>query len=146
MTTFPPVSSLLPHHEPMVLLDALQEVGTQHLVCSATVRVGGAFVLGSALPVLATLEHMAQAVAAWAGWCGRQAGEPVRIGYLLGCRELSLSRDSVPVGTQLTIRAERVWGDNALGSFACEVHAGAELLAKATLSVAQPTEADGEIP
>ncbi len=137
---FPPVSELVPHAGPMVLLDQIVDAAADRLVARATVAAGRPFVEEHGLPALVTLEYMAQAVAAFAGLQGREAGEPVRLGFLLGCRDLQLTCDYVPIGAELIVSSQRTWGDAQLGSFACSVLNGGVLVAEAVLNVAQPRD------
>ena len=53
---------------------------------------------------MAYMELMAQGIGAFAGIEALKAGEPVRLGFLLGTRKLDLFADSVPVGTELEVR------------------------------------------
>lgn len=137
---FPPVAELVPHAAPMVLLDEVVEVASDRLIARAAVTAGRPFVEEQGLPALVTLEYMAQAVAAFAGLQGRAAGEAVRLGFLLGCRDLRLTCDYVPLGAELTVVSQRTWGDAQLGSFACTVRHGDTLVAEAVLNVAQPRD------
>jgi len=78
---------------------------------------------------------MAQAVAAYAGLVARSAGEPIRIGYLIGVRELKLEAESFVPGDVLTVRARRVWGDDQLGNFEADVTRSGVEVARASLTV-----------
>ena len=82
---------------------------------------------------------MAQAIAAGAGLSarGKGDGEPARMGFLLGCRDLSIAVDSFRVGDRLTIEARRTWGENQIGSFACKVGRGDEVVVEGALTVYQ---------
>lgn len=138
--SLPPVVDLVPHAPPMVLLDRIVEADGDRLVASAQVAAGRPFVEPEGLPALVTLEYMAQAVAAYAGLKAREAGDPVRLGFLLGCRDLRMYCDFVPVGAELQVVSQRSWGDTQLGSFACTVQTGDEVVAEAVLNVAQPRD------
>jgi predicted hotdog family 3-hydroxylacyl-ACP dehydratase len=87
---------------------------------------------------------MAQCVAAHSGLEARAAGQPVRIGLLIGCRRLMLRTPGFPVGQGLEVAAQRVWGDATLGSFRCTVRDGASgaVLAEGTLSVVLPEDVE----
>lgn len=137
--TFPQIGDLVPHRPPMLLLDHVVESEPERLLCAVTVRADAAFVEENGVQMIVTLEYMAQCVAAFAGLQARGAGDPVQIGYLIGCRQMTLNGDRIAIGTYLTLESKRVWGDNALGSFQCSVHDGDTCVASALLSVAQPT-------
>ena len=81
---------------------------------------------------------MAQTIAAGAGLSAREKGSAAgQMGFLLGCRSLTIAVDNFDVGDRLTIEARRTWGETALGSFACKVQRGAEVLVEGALTVYQ---------
>ena len=89
-------------------------------------------------PAVVGIEYMAQTIAAGAGLSALEKGNAAgRTGFLLGCRSLSLAVDSFQVGDRLTIEARRTWGENELGSFACKVWRGDEVLVEGALTVYQ---------
>ncbi len=136
--TYPPMADLVPHEAALRLLDHVVHSEPEHLVCDVTVRSDAAFVEESGVQMVVTLEYMAQCVAAFAGMQARGSGQTVQIGYLIGCRQMTLNGDRIAIGTRLTVACKRVWGDNGLGSFECAVHDGPTCVASALLSVAQP--------
>lgn len=103
------VAELVPHSGEIVLLDEVHDVSESALKASTRVRGDGLFnVTPEAVPAFIGVEYMAQAIAAWAGWRGRQAGEPVKPGLLLGAREFTANVANLPVGTELEIQVDRV--------------------------------------
>jgi predicted hotdog family 3-hydroxylacyl-ACP dehydratase len=127
----------------MMLLDRVTHHDDESTVCLAVIREDSAFrEAGGPEPAWVSLEYMAQCVAAHSGLLARAAGQPVRIGVLIGCRRLVLRTPRFPVGQALEIAAQRAWGDATLGSFRCSVRDGASgtLLAEGTLSVALPDD------
>nr|WP_253340410.1 thioester dehydrase [Neisseria sp. HSC-16F19] len=107
----------------MVLLDSIEECGEQHIVARAEVGPRHMLLTDGVLPCMAGIEIMAQGIAAWAGYHAVQAGEPVRLGFLLGTRKLQLFADSVPVGTQLRIEAAMSLQDaQGFGVFDCALY------------------------
>ncbi|MGN6975849.1 ApeP family dehydratase, partial [Neisseria sp. P0006.S006] len=93
------VASLLPHSGHMVLIDCVKEFGDDYTVCRAPVGNKHILLQDGVLPSMAYMELMAQGIGAFAGIEALKAGEPVRLGFLLGTRKLDLFADSVPVGT-----------------------------------------------
>ena len=138
MSAFPDIAELVPHEPPLRLVDAMVQASAAHAVCTYTPRAGAPFATAAGVEAVVCLEYMAQSVAAFAGLEGRALGEPVRIGYLLGCRNMALHRAFLRLDEPLRIEVRRVWGDSALGNFACMVHDGDGLVAEAQLTVAQP--------
>ena len=80
---------------------------------------------------------MAQAIAAFAGLQCRAAGQPIRPGFLIGCREMILEADVLRAGDQLEIEVTQLWSDGQLGNFHCSVARRGENIARAWLSVFQ---------
>lgn len=124
--TLPDIGELLPHAGAMRLLDRVVKVEGDCLVASVCVPEQGLFTdsQGPGLGVGAWvgLEYMAQAVAAWAGWQGRAAGQAPRIGFLLGTRRYHCSVSHFTPGQRLWVEVERVFqADNGLGQFAGRV-------------------------
>jgi len=133
--SLPPVATLLPQSGPMVLLDEVTACDGERISCRVAVRADGLFVEEGRVPAVVAIEYMAQAIGAFAGLRSHAAGEPVRIGYLLGTREMTLGVGHFEVGDELLVVAERLFGDEQLGSFRCAVWRGGAELAAATLNV-----------
>lgn len=133
----PPVAELLPHSGAMVLLDALVEADDRHVVCAVRIREDSTFCEGGRVPAVVAIEYMAQAIGAYAGMKARGRGEPPRIGYLLGTRELVLHVDAFLPGDELRVTATHEWGEDQLGVFQCTVTRGGQVAATAALNVYQ---------
>lgn len=117
-------AQLLPHSKHMVLLDAIVDYDDHSLHAHASVSPQHILLPAhaNALPAFAAIEIMAQGVAAWAGAHARDAGENVRLGFLLGTRKLNWTRDGIPIGTQLDVFIRSSWQDGAgMGVFECEL-------------------------
>jgi len=141
-----PLSSLLPHAGTMIVLDEVCEFDDEHLVARTNVKPGPYSLSDGALPSWLGLELMAQAVAAWAGCQARQAGQPPKLGFLLGTRRYESHTGKLPLGAALTITAKRSFVDESgLGSFECSLHEEAQLLAAARLSIYQPPDSEAFI-
>ena len=132
---FPAVRELVPQRPPMLLLGAVIARTEDTLTCTATVAADWLLVDADGLPAAALLEVMAQAVAALHGLQGRARGEPVRVGLLLGARDLALHVPRVRVGAHLVVRATQVFGMDAIAEFVCRVEADGACLAEGTLHV-----------
>lgn len=107
---------LLPHAGNMILLDEISEYSDKHLVGLAHIGPDHLFVdEQQTLPMWSGIEIMAQGVAALAGCHAQDAGQPVKLGFLLGSREVKILRPSVPVGSTLQVRVEASTRDEASG-------------------------------
>ena len=139
----PPVVELVPHRPPMLLIDRVCAHGDDVTVSTVAIRAESPFVAAGpdgrlGVPAVVGIEYMAQTVAAYAGLSARKEKRAPRIGFLLGCRELSLDTDAFAVGEVLTIEVRRVFGENDLGSFSCQVTgADGRTLASGSLTVYQ---------
>jgi len=137
-----PIAEVLPHAGAMVLLDRVDALEAERIVCMRQLREGDPFVdAEGGLPAWAGIELMAQAIAAWAGCHARAAGEPVRLGFLLGARQYRCDADAFPAGAELRIEASRGFHDDeGMGVFACCIDGGG-VSAEARLTVFSPPDA-----
>ncbi len=135
--TFPPLVDLLPHRPPMILLDRVIGEQDQGVTCEVTIAESSLFVRDGVVPAVVFVEYMAQAIAAYAGLKAGRNSETVRVGLLLGAREIRFFAAGARVGDRLEVSADRRFGDELLGNFQCEVRRGGEVLAHGALSVYQ---------
>ena len=136
-----PIASLLPHAGDMILIDAVSSYDADSLSAAAVVRPGPYSLPDGSLPPWLGMELMAQAVGAWAGCQARLAGEPVKLGFLLGTRRYESHADMLPAGARLTIHVRRGLADaSGISVFECELHDETRLLAQARLNVYQPQD------
>ncbi|WP_445146499.1 ApeP family dehydratase [Dyella sp. Tek66A03] len=140
------IAEVLPHTDAMILLDHIVACEAGRIACTRRVRAGESFVADDgSLPAWAGLELMAQAVAAWAGWQALAAGEPIRLGFLLGTRHYHATADAFSAGSELRIEAVRHFHDDeGMGVFACRIDAPG-VHAEARLTVFSPPVAE-ELP
>ncbi len=134
------IHSLVPHSGAMSLLGRFLAADEETLSAEVRIAPDSMFCQDGAVGAWVGVEYMAQAVAAHAGWCARQRGEPVRVGFLLGSRKYACSVAAFAVGTVLRIDVRRaLQGENGLGAFDCRIEDenGTEL-ATATITVFQP--------
>ncbi len=131
------VAALLPHSGVMVLLDKVLAFDGKSLTAELTVRADGLLGNGLRVPAWAGIEYMAQAVGAYAGVKSLLAGEPVRLGYLLGTRRYHCNVPDFTPGLILTVKVTNVIQDDKLGVFDCRIDGdGVEI--SANLNVYQP--------
>jgi len=140
---FPPITKLLPHRPPMLLIDAVVEGDETHTVATASIGPTSTFVQNGQLPAIVLVEYMAQCVAAFVGLDDLRNGRPVQVGFLLACRTASFEVESVVPGDDLRIEAKLLWMEGGMGRFDCHVERRGETIARANISVLQgalPTE------
>jgi predicted hotdog family 3-hydroxylacyl-ACP dehydratase len=138
-----PIAELLPHSGEMILLDEVLCFGPEDIQTRLIVRPGGLFSLADgSLPAWIGVELMAQTVAAYAGCQARQAGEPVKMGFLLGTRSFTCNVEHFPAGAELHISALcSLRDDNGMGVFECHLR-GPNIHAEARLNVFCPAQID----
>ncbi|PII20157.1 hypothetical protein CR919_09870 [Stenotrophomonas sp. LMG 10879] len=135
------IEEVVPHRQDMCLLDRILRWDQDSIEAELVVPEAGLFIEDGAVPAWVGIEYMAQAIAAWAGCRARTAGNPPRLGFLLGSRRYASTRSSFPSGTRLQVQARcELLGDNGLGMFACRILAGEEEWAVANVSVFEPAD------
>lgn len=116
------VAPLLPHSGRMVLLDRITDYGADFLFAEAEIGAGHILLVDGVLPCLSGMEIMAQGIAALAGCQAVNAGQAVRLGFLLGTRKLDVFADSLPVGGRLKIEVRASTQDSSgFGVFDCRL-------------------------
>lgn len=131
------VAELIPHSGKMVWLDSIISCDNHSLSAELIVRDDGLPGNDKTVPAWVGIEYMAQAVAAYAGVMAKRAGEPIKLGFLLGTRRYSSNVAEFSVGSTLTVRVEKILQDNNLGAFECRIQ-GVDVEASAILNVYQP--------
>jgi predicted hotdog family 3-hydroxylacyl-ACP dehydratase len=121
MSEFPPISMLMPHREPMVLLDRVVDWSPGHVECALRVDPSARFVEDDVLLAPFTIEHMAQSVAVCLGYEAYLGGRGVRVGMIVSCRAFSAFTESASIGDELMVHANRERGNDTLSHFHCEV-------------------------
>ncbi len=130
-----PVTPLLPHRGPAIVLDGLKELWEDGCLAVAQVREGVWYLDAAGLmPAWVGLEMMAQAASAFSGHRNALSGRPVRVGYLLGTRSFTATGPAFPVGTVLEIEVRVLFLDESGPSaFRCELRRSGQTVATATL-------------
>ena len=145
METYPPLSELLPHRGPSVLLDAVLENRRDSIRVRAHIGPQHPYLEpGRGVPVWVGIELMAQAIAVHAGLTARRSQRAPRKGMLLGTRRFEASSPYFTEGTELEVEARREFGEDGddLAACACSIMAAGQILASATLIVVEVNEED----
>ncbi|HDL4130030.1 dehydratase, partial [Mannheimia haemolytica] len=123
------IAPLVPHSGNMILLDRITAFGEDFLTAETNIRPDNPLIKHGKLATYASIEIMAQ------------AGEPVRLGYLLGTRKLHLHRQEIPIGSQLQIQIKMSIQDaTGFGVFDCQLIdlADNQVLLEGALNVFSP--------
>jgi predicted hotdog family 3-hydroxylacyl-ACP dehydratase len=144
--TLPPyqIEDLLPHARPMILLDDVIEIGKDTLSAALTIRPGVPFFeAGRGVAAHVAIEWMAQTCGAYVGITSLKAGEPVRLGFLLGTRDFEATAPWFLEGERLNVTVTLAYMEAEMGAFDCVVTRapGGEEVAKARLTLYRPDDA-----
>lgn len=108
--TFPTeVDDFIPHKEPTLLLDTVEEVTPSRVVCKLNVgsRKAVAYTEDQELPVMALLEVMAQTLSVWNSFYGNRGNRKNRFGILVNVSRLIVTRNgALPKGMELRVSAD----------------------------------------
>jgi predicted hotdog family 3-hydroxylacyl-ACP dehydratase len=137
MTPLPPVGELIPHRAPMILLDEMLELTPERAVAAVRITPQSQFFEDGEVPSVVMIEYMAQTIAAFAGSGRRSSGQPIELGFLLGCREMTIDVDALRPGDEVRIEIRSIWQSDKLGQFACEARMEGRTIAKAIVNVYQ---------
>ncbi|MDK9739215.1 hotdog family protein [Vibrio sp. D404a] len=142
MTNMPSIDQLLPHDDPMILIDRAIKVEEQAIHCQVDIGDHHLFYNSESqsMPAYVGIEFMAQSVAAWSGYHALDKGEQPPIGFLLGSRRYTSLCDQFIKGQTLDIYAEQLMEDSGMAVFTARVEHQGEVVAKCQLNVYVPTE------
>lgn len=135
----PQILQLLPHRQPMLLLNRLVDVGANRSCAEVDIVPGASFFSdGKGVPAWIGVEYMGQTAALIAGFQLAQGTVAPHIGLLLGTRKYAAAVPWFPAGAVLSVSCVEaaVVGQN-LATFTCEIHhkQTGDLFATANLSV-----------
>jgi predicted hotdog family 3-hydroxylacyl-ACP dehydratase len=136
-----PAAQYVPQTGVMCLLERIVAADAQSLVATTVLRPDSLFCRDGRIGSWVSLECMAQAVAAWAGFQKRGSGQAPRIGFLLGTRRFECHRPWLPVDQLLRFEVQKeIQLGDALGQFSGKTFLGDELLAVAAITVFAPDD------
>ncbi|MBP5778734.1 MAG: hypothetical protein J6W17_02085 [Campylobacter sp.] len=126
---------VLPQSGYMVFLDEIKQIKQGEIIYGVSVK-NSPFLENERLGSYAYIEIMAQSIAAYAG-----SNDKIELGFLLSCRKMDIFRPFVNVGDELIIKAIESLSDGAgMFVFDCEILLSNECVAKASLSVLNPSK------
>ncbi|CAA7627915.1 3-hydroxylacyl-(Acyl carrier protein) dehydratase [Candidatus Terasakiella magnetica] len=137
-----PLERLLPHAPPMVLLDEVLDADETGARAAVTIRSDHPFWDGEKLPAHVGIELMAQTCGVFAGAKALAAGQPARLGFLLGSRDYRALVAGFGAGDRLEIVAQAVFLDDGMAVFDCRIEQRGAVVAEAQLTLYQPADGD----
>jgi predicted hotdog family 3-hydroxylacyl-ACP dehydratase len=135
-----PITRLLLHRPPMLLLDEVIGYDDEEAVTRAVIRPDHLFAGPHSVPAHVGIELMAQSCAVFVGAHARAKGLAVRLGFLLGTRRYEADEDGFPIGDVLRITARVVFREDEMGVFDCHIERDGTRIATAQLTVFQPND------
>jgi len=135
------VESVLPHAEPMILLDKLISFDEESGICSHLITENSLLYSDKlqGVPSYVGIEYMAQSIAAYANANEIQKGKKVEIGFLVSSRKYKCDRSVFSKGMNLTINVSRLYRDESgLSAFDCLISENEAEIATARINVFQP--------
>lgn len=142
MTSFPTIDQLLPHDDPMILVDRVINILSETVHCQVDIGDHHLFFNADAqsMPAYVGIEFMAQSVAAWSGFHAKQKGEAPPVGFLLGSRRYQVECDTFKQGQTLDIHAEKIIEDSGMAVFSARLELNGATIASCQLNVYVPSE------
>jgi predicted hotdog family 3-hydroxylacyl-ACP dehydratase len=143
--TFPPVSTLVPHAPPALLILDVLEAAADRLTARAEIPEASPFVTAGRAPAFLSLEAAAQGAAVLEALSRRDGSGP-RIGYLVGLRDARCETAWLPAGQPFRITVRSAGGAAALSIYEAVVEtADRSQIARGTLSTFAPHDLHGRI-
>lgn len=116
------ILDLVPHDEPMSLLDEVLESWPGGLLAGVTITEQSLFAEARGVPAWVGIEYMGQAIAAWAGLEARKSNRPVKIGFLVSTRRYDSPASYFPLGACLQVSVEQITESvSGLQVFDCKI-------------------------
>ncbi len=148
--SFPGPETLLPHGKGMIFLDRILRHDSESTVCR--VIPGGSDLEPDSGPLRpwVGIEYMGQTASVHTVLASEPT-RPLRVGLLIGARDLNVTVDRLPRGQALLVRAQTLLDQGTLRSMQCSLRLEAEdrLLMKGRLNAYIPEEPEdvfGEAP
>ncbi|CAM2838834.1 hotdog family protein [Vibrio diazotrophicus] len=142
MTELPAIETLLPHDNPMILVDRALSIGATSIHSQVDIDKHLMFFNSETktVPAYVGIEFMAQSIAAWSGYQALQKGQQPPIGFLLGSRRYATECDQFTQGQTLDIFADQVMEDNGMAVFSGRIEYQGNTIAQCQLNVYVPTQ------
>ena len=137
--SLPAMENLVPHRDPMRLVDLVLEAGENHLRASSSVKETWPLCTIRGADAILAIELIAQSVAAHHHWKKGRKTEP-QVGLLVGVKEARFYSQLLPLGAELTVDVKTVAVIGNYGIFNGEVRLGNAVLCEAIVQVMEPRE------
>lgn len=142
-TDIPPISELLPHDPPMILLDRVVRWNSKKLVAEVDCSRRNLLSNEDGLtPTWLGIEYLVQAMAALAGLKLREEGKKVKIGFLLGVRNYKANQALFPFEGNMLVEVTEVLldEDTKLAAFNGKISQNDTILAEGQIKAVMPED------
>lgn len=132
------IENYIPHRHGMRLIDKIIEVNDDYALCETHINHDSLFYCPSISGIMPWIgiEFMAQTVAVFAGF-QQHKSEP-DIGLLLSVRQFICTKPYFSENTCLIIKATKIYLEDNVGVFQCDIELKKESVASARLNTLQP--------
>lgn len=86
------IKKLLPHREPMIMVDSLLEAGEGKATVGFTISKDNLFLSNNEFSETGLIEHMAQAAALYAGFKNYSEDNPAKEGFIASIKKLKIHK------------------------------------------------------
>lgn len=124
----------------MILLTRMVELSEAQACSEVEILPGSQFLENNQVPSWIGIEYVAQTIAAYSGYLGRQSGKPPSIGFLLGARRYRSKVASFKLGQKLIVKVEPVLIDGDMGSFKGTIEIEGQLVADVSMTTFKPDD------
>lgn len=137
------IEEVLPHAEPMILLDELISFEAESGTCCHTITESSLLYNQNlqGVPSYVGIEYMAQSIAAYANANEISQGRAVEIGFLVSSRKYKCDYSVFTKGMKLIVKVDKLYSDESgLSAFDCSISENDSPLATARINVFQPND------
>ncbi len=133
------LDDILPHREPMMLIDDILEVGSNHALTSSVISTSYPLLDVNGVQPLIMVELAAQT----AGVCNgldrikTQGIDSNQMGWLVGIKRAHFYIEHIPLGSRVVTRSENSHNYENLREVSCVLHLDERLIGEVTLQLFQ---------
>ena len=127
------IESLIPHREPIRIITDVIELKDNFGITSAVVNERWPLCDGRAVRSLILIEAIAQTAALMEGYKRKKEGKSGVKGWLVGIKSAEFKKDSIPLGTRITVAVRSLYAFDEYGVIEGEVKSGDDILLTAIL-------------
>lgn len=141
-SALPPIEDILPHRDPMLMLDRVLSFDTQTASAQYAPRSSAWYAdVDGNMPAWIGVELMAQTVAAHNSLLRRNQGFSPKQGALLGTRRLSSTLSAYVADQPLVTHTRMIYRETSgMGAYECTIAVDGAIVARATLIVFEPND------